>query len=167
MKHLLLLALLLAAGTAFGQNLNALQNTRSFSLKSIEVGPGPRYFYDGRRIGSNPDVLQVPFMQLADGDVLRRYRKARSFGMAAGAVAFAPLAYLFTQRNSGFRTDTFAGLYAGAIGMSLGFTLSRNHTLKQAVQMYNERIVNDRYGRFERQNPLPQGLSQAVSPVKF
>lgn len=168
MKHYLLLALLLATGTAFGQNLNPLQNTRSFSLKPIEVGPGPRYFYDGKRIGSNPAALQVPFMQLADGDVLRRYRKARTFSLVAGAVAMAPLAYLFAQhRQSDFRINTFAGLYATSISMSLGFTLSRNHHLKRAVRLYNERIVNDRYGRLERQKiPLP-GVSETVSGVKF
>ncbi len=162
MKNVLLLFLLLAGGVACAQTPSFPSVTRSFTLKPIEVGEGmggPRYFYDGRRLGSNPEALQVPFLQLADGDVLRQYRKARTLTLVGGAAAFAPLALLAanTGDGGGLNTRTFVGVCAATVGVSMGFVIGRNFTLRRAVRLYNERITGERYGRVS-----PDSFSEAV-----
>ncbi|MBC7892159.1 MAG: hypothetical protein H7Y12_08110 [Sphingobacteriaceae bacterium] len=151
MKTLLLLLLVLTATSAVAQTRPLWPETRAFTLKPIEMGGGaggPRYFYDGKRLGSNPESLQVPFLQLADGDVLRQYRKARTLTLVGGAAAFAPLALLAASSGEGgVSTRTFVGVCAATVGVSMGFVIGRNFTLRRAVRLYNERIAGERYGQ--------------------
>jgi|GEM_PF-5210537 len=160
MKNLCLLLLALTATSAAAQTRPLWSETRSFSLKPIEMGGGaggPRYFYDGKRLGNNPEALQVPFLQLADGDVLRQYRKARALTLVGGAAAFAPLALLAASSGNGggLSTRTFVGVCAATVGVSMGFVIGRNFTLRRAVRLYNERIAGERYGRVSRYSVKP------------
>lgn len=154
MKLAYLTLFLLSGAAAFAQE------TRTFTLKPIEIAPGPRYFYGGRRLIGSMEALQVPFLELNDEQVLRTYRTANGLRIGSRVVSVVPLAYLlFRGRNVTFRREDYWTVFWATVAVSVGLDIGRNFTVRKAIRLYNERLPAEAYGRGSL------GLSVQPTPV--
>ncbi len=152
MKFLFLALFVLMAGTVVAQE------TRSFSLKPIEIAPGPRYFYGGQRLSGDFTALEVPFLELHDEEVFRLFRNAKRIRTAERVIAFVPLAYFLFRgpRNSITRNyNTYYWILGGTFVVGLGLNIVRNGVVRRAVVTYNQRLPRASFGASVQ--PLPLG----------
>lgn len=146
MKHAFLLLFLLAGAAALAQE------TRTYSLKPIEIAPGPRYFYGPQRLSGDFTALEIPFLELGDGEVWRLYRNAKRIRTAERLVAFVPLAYLVingSRRSFSSRQavrNYYLGIVGGTFVAGLGLTIVRNGVMRRAVVTYNQRLPKAAFG---------------------
>jgi len=156
MKYVSLLLFMVATGTAFSQE------TRTYSLKSIEIAPGPRYFYGGQRLYGDFSALEVPFLEANDEEVLRLYRHAKGIRNAERIVALVPLAYLlFNATRSASSRQALRNNYwtvvGGTIVVGLSLNIVRNRIVRRTVVRYNGHLPRAAFGVMVE--PLPTGTS--------
>lgn len=153
MKLLFSFLLVLAAGAAFAQE------TRTFTLKPIEIAPGPRYFYGPQRLSGDFTALEVPFVELGDGEVWRLYRNAKRIRTAERLLAFVPLGYLLVRGPRRFAShgtvQPYYWVLGGTLVAGLGLTIVRNGVVRRAVVTYNQRLPRSAFGLMLE--PLPDG----------
>ena len=154
MKHALLALFLLAGAAAFAQE------THTYSLKPIEIAPGPRYFYGSQRLYGDFSALEVPFLESNDADVLRLYHNAKRIRNAERVVALVPLAYLLINGSRSFNSGQairryYWGVLGGTIVVGLGLNVVRNGVVRRAVVTYNQRLPRSAFGVIIE--PLPDG----------
>jgi hypothetical protein len=153
MKPLFLVLCLLSGVAAFAQE------TRTFSLKPIEIAPGPRYFYGGQRLSGDFTALEVPFLELGDNEVWRYYRNAKTIRTVERVIAVVPLAYILFRgtRNSVTRSNynTYYWVLGGSIVVDIGLAIVRNGVMRRAVMTYNQRLPRSAFGVMVE--PLPDG----------
>lgn len=154
MNYTFLAFFLLASAAAFAQD------TRTISLKPIEIAPGPQYFYGSQRLYGDFSALEVPFLESNDADVLRLYRNAKRIRNAERVVALVPLAYLLFNGSRTFNTVQarrryYWGVLGGTIVVGLGLNVVRNGVVRRAVVTYNQRLPRSAFGLIIE--PLPDG----------
>lgn len=154
MKHAFLALLLLAGAVAFAQE------TRMYSLKPIEIAPGPRYFYGGQRLYGDFSALEIPFLEANDDEVLRLYRNAKGIRSAERVVALVPLGYLLFTATRGtgrqaLRSGTYWTVFGGTLVAGLSLNIVRNSIVRRAVVRYNKHLPRAAFGVVAE--PLPTG----------
>jgi hypothetical protein len=112
--------------------------------KTLELKPiskqGWQYYYDLKRV-SSPVALEVPLMALNDEEVTRYYRASKSFRIASGIVAGAPLIYLLTLPSNGYVDPTvFLYVLGGTFVTQIGLEAIRHIKLGKAINRYNSLI---------------------------
>ncbi|WP_128545831.1 hypothetical protein [Larkinella soli] len=115
-------------------------------LKPIERTIGPVYYYGGKRLRS-PYSLEIPFNELDDPEVNRKFRAYRTLVTAGQLVTLVPLAYILTRPKGGYvRPRGYWAVYVGSIVATLGFTIIGNTKVRQAVTRYNKVLADARFG---------------------
>lgn len=115
---------------------------------------GSVYFYGGKRL-SSPYSLEVPFYELDDPIVNRRFRNYRTWITLSRLTSVATLAYALLDRNG--RRGTYWTVYGGSIAVAFTFTIIGNGQVNKAVTRYNEMLRQPRVGFSTA--PLPMGGS--------
>ena len=135
------------------------QETRTFALKPIEIAPGPRYFYGPQRLSGDFTALEIPFLELGDGEVWRLYRDAKHIRTAERLIAFVPLGYLLFSGPRRFTTrgtvQPYYWVLGGTLVAGVGLNIVRNGVMRRAIVTYNQRLPRSAFG-FTIE-PLPDG----------
>jgi hypothetical protein len=122
-----------------------------YRLKPIEKRLGffqSNYFYGGKRIRT-PYAAQIPFQELDDDIVNRRFRTYHALNVAAGVVSFVPLAYVLLGadniRANGPRT--FWIVTGGSVVAIIGCGIGASVAFDRAVDRYNTVVLGGKTGK--------------------
>ena len=122
-------------------------------LKPIVITNG-RYYYGDQRL-KNANSLEIPFYELNDFEVNRRYKKYKNLGTAQMIVGFIPTVYFIYAATGGGNVSSRVSwsVFSGTIVTQIGLGFMSNQEMKGAVEAFNLGLVRNRVG-FSAQ-PLP------------
>jgi hypothetical protein len=124
-------------------------------LKPITIESG-RYYYADKRLSSGGAgyALEIPFAELNDADVNRRFRNYKTARTAGQIVAVVPLFYfIYSANRGGISQNDYWAIYFASIGVSIVSDLIGKAQLRKGIEQYNLRVERNKFG-FSAQ-PLP------------
>lgn len=123
-------------------------------LKPITVEAG-RYYYGNKKLsaGGAGFVLEVPFAELNDTDVNKRFTNYKTARVVGQVMAFLPLIYFISRGSRGFTPNEFWTIYGLSIGGSIGSDLIGKAQLRKGIERYNLRVERNKIGLSTQ--PLP------------
>lgn len=129
-------------------------------LKPIVITNG-RYYYGELRL-KNANSLEIPFYEMNDFEVNRRYKKYKNLNTARMIVGFIPTIYfLYGIGGGNFSNRTYWSVFSVGIASQIGFGLLADYEMKGAVKAFNLGLARNRVGLVAQ--PLPnQSLAWGV-----
>ena len=121
-------------------------------LKPIVITNG-RHYYGEQRL-KNANSLEIPFYELNDFEVNRRYKKYKNLSTAQMIVGFIPTVYfIYTATGGNVNSRVYWSIFSGTIVSQIGLGFMANEEMKGAVEAFNLGLARNRVG-FSAQ-PLP------------